>query len=86
MPLVQKAVWNKIICADINKFRCIRWRITIKNKTNALRSQWLWCQEKNKILMFFYITKLPDQVATMYKKLPWIMVVKVPEVANITYN
>ncbi len=68
LSLVQKAIWIKIICADINKFRCIRWRINIKNKTNALCPQWLWCQENIKILMFFYITKLQN-TCIVYKTL-----------------
>ncbi len=43
--------------AQINKFRCSQWRITIKNKTNAQRPQWPWCRAEIKIIMFFYITK-----------------------------
>ncbi len=74
LSLIQKAVWNKIICADIHTFWCIRWCITIKNKTNALRPQWLWCREKINTLMFFYITKL-QSTCIAYKTL-WLQLLK----------
>ncbi len=33
---------------------CIRGQVTIKNKTNPLRPQWLWCREKMKTVLFTF--------------------------------